>query len=66
MSELVVAPQCKLQGNAKCLDGHDGDGANGGTDRDIDERVLLSVHRCYPVDHDGREDGHRETVREKS
>ena len=53
LSKLIVAPQGKFHGNAKGLDGHDGDGANGRADRDVNERVSLSVHRCYPVDHDG-------------
>ena len=53
LSELIVAPQGKFQGNAKGFDGHDGDGANGRANRDVDEGVSLSVYRCYPVDHDG-------------
>lgn len=43
LSELVVASQCKLQGNTEGLDRHDRDGANSRADRDINERVLLSV-----------------------
>lgn len=62
MRELIVASQGELHSNTKSLDGHDRDGANGGANRDKNERILLPVHRCYPVNHYGREDGHCKTV----
>lgn len=66
LSELVVAPQCELQGNTESLDRHDRDGANSRADRNVNERVLLSVQRSYPVDHDGREDGHGKAIGKES
>lgn len=66
MRELIVASQGELHGNAKSLDGHDRNGANGGADGDENERVLLSIHRRYPVNHDGRENSHRKTVAKES
>ena len=59
MRELVIPAQGQFHGNAKRLDGHDGDGADGRADGDVDKRVLLPIHRSYPVDHHGRVDGHR-------
>ena len=65
MRELVVTTKGKLQGNAKSLDGHDGDGADGGTDRDKDEGILCAVNRRNSVDHDSRENRNSEAVEKK-
>lgn len=66
MRELVVPAQGQFDGNAKCLDGHDRNGADGRADRDVDERVLLPIHRSYPVNHHGRVDGHCQTIAQEA
>lgn len=50
--ELVVASKCELQSNAKGLDGHDRDGADGGADGEVDQGVSLAVHGGNSVDHE--------------
>lgn len=65
MNELVVSLKGELHGDAKRLDRHHRDGADGRADRDEDERVLLAVHWRDAVDHDGREDRDSETVKKK-
>lgn len=54
--ELVVAGKGQLERNAKGLDGHDGDGADGRADGEVDEGVSLAVDGGDSVDH---EDGKR-------
>ena len=66
MGELVIASEGELECDAKRLDGHDGDGADGRTDRDVYKRVLLSIHRRNSIDHDGGEDCDGQTVKEKA
>ena len=56
MAELVVAGKREFQGDAKGLDGHDGDGTDSRADGQIDECVLLAMDRRDSVDH---EDGKR-------
>lgn len=58
MSELIVPTQSKFQCDAECFDRHNRYGANGRTDGDVNERVLLSVDRCNSINHDCREDRH--------
>ena len=43
MAELVVACKCHFQGCSKCLDCHDGHGAGGRADGEINERVFAAV-----------------------
>ena len=57
MGELVIASKCHLERNAKGLDEHDGDGARGGADGQVDERVLLAIARGDFVYHADGEDG---------
>lgn len=66
MHELVVATNGQLHSDTESLHGHDGDGADGRADRDENERVLLSVHRSDSVNHNCRENGHRQTVEEEA
>lgn len=66
MGELIVAPEGELQRNAKRLDGHDRDGADSGADRDVYQRVLLSVHGRDAVDHDGGENRDSEAIDEEA
>ena len=57
MAELIVAGKCKLKGNTKSLDGHDGDGADGRANGKVNEGILLSVGGCNLVNHkDGKGD----------
>lgn len=64
--ELVVAGKGELQRDAKGLDRHDGDGADGGADGQVDERALLAVRRGHLVDHDDGEDCNEEHVEEEA
>lgn len=66
MGELVVSAKSQLERNAERFHGHDRDGANGGTDRDVDQRVLLAVDGGDTVDHYGREDRDSQTVQQKA
>lgn len=66
MGELVIPAEGELQCDSKRFDRHDGDGANSGADRDVDERVLFPVHRRNPVDHDGRVDRNGEAIDEET
>lgn len=50
--KLVVAGKSKLQGDTESLDRHDGDGADGGADGQVNEGVLLSVDWCDLVNHE--------------
>lgn len=50
--ELVVASECELESNAKGLDGHDRDGADGGADGQVDQGVSLAVDGGNSVDHE--------------
>lgn len=53
--ELVVASECELKSNAKGLDGHDRDGADGRADGQVDQGVSLAVDGGNSVDHqDGK------------
>lgn len=65
MGELIVAAEGELQRNAKRLDGHDRNRADGGADRDVYKRVLLSVHGGDSVDHDGGVDCDSEAINEE-
>ena len=62
MRELVVACESHLEGNAKGLDEHDGDGAGCGADGQVDERVLAAMLGGDLIDHEDGEDGDKETV----
>lgn len=66
MRELVIPAQRKLERNSKALDCHDGDGADGGADADIDHRVLLAIHWRNLVDHDQCEDCHDRNICEEA
>lgn len=50
-----MAAKSQLDCDAEGLDGHDGNRANCGTDRDEDERVFLAVFRGDAINHDSRE-----------
>ena len=66
MGELVVPAQRELDRDAEGLDGHDGDGADSGADRNVDKRVLLPVRGRNPIDHNSRENGYHETIEKES
>lgn len=66
MRELVVAAEGELERDTEALDRHDGDGADGAADAEVDERVLASVSRRDAVDHDGCEDADEEDVEEET
>lgn len=65
MGKLIVASECKLQGDSECLDRHDRYGTDGRADRYIDERIVLAVNRRDFVYHDGGEDDYRQAVDNK-
>lgn len=65
VGELVVAGKRQLEGDAKGLDGHDRDGADGRADAQVDERVLLAVSRRHLVDHDTRERADDEGIQQE-
>lgn len=65
MDKLIVARECQLQSNTKGLDRHDGDRSHGRADRDVDERVLLSVEGGDSVNHHGRENRHCQAVKKE-
>lgn len=62
MRELIVTPECQLQGDSEGLDRHDGHGANGRADGEIDERILLAVFGRNLVYHHDGEDSHGNSV----
>lgn len=66
MRELVVARKGELKGDAKGLDGHDGNGSNGRANRQIDESVLLSVHGCNFVNHEDGESHHCNRIEQEA
>ena len=65
MDKLIVARECQLQSNTEGLDRHDGDRSHGRADRDVDERVLLSIEGGDSVNHHGRENRHCQAVKKK-
>ena len=65
MCELVVSRKGQLQRNAKCLDSHYRDRADGRADAQIDEWVLLSVLRRNIVDHEDGKAGDHDRVDEE-
>lgn len=66
MSELIVARKGELEGDAKSLDGHDRDGADRRTDRQVNDRVLLAVDGSDLVDHNDCEDDDRKGIQKKT
>lgn len=66
VGELVVTGKGQLDGNTDTLDGHDGDGADGAADGNIDQRVLASITRAHAVDHDSREDDDQQHIEEEA
>lgn len=58
MCELVVPGESELKRNAESFDGHDGDRAHRGADRQINQRIALAIERRDFVDHDHGEDSH--------
>lgn len=65
VGKLVVPGKRQLEGDAKGLDGHDRDGADGRADAQVDERVLLAVSRRHLVDHDTREHADDEGIQQE-
>lgn len=59
MNELVIAAECQLERDAESLDRHDRNGADGGADRDVNERVFLAIDWRNPIYHHSRENGNR-------
>lgn len=66
MRELVASTKCKLQGNAKSLDSHDGYRANGRADGDVNERVLAAIFWRNPVNHEDGEYADNDAVDQKA
>lgn len=66
MAELVIAGKGKLEGDAKGLGRHDGDGADGGANREIDERILLAVERSNSVNHEDGKGNHGNRVEKEA
>jgi hypothetical protein len=64
--KLVVPGERHLERQAERLDEHDGDGARGGADGDVDEGVLAAVLGRDLVDHENGEDGDEEAVEEEA
>lgn len=65
MAELVVASDSQLDSDTKCFDRHDGDGADGRADGDVNERVSTAIPRGDFVYHGNGKDGDKETVEEE-
>lgn len=66
MRELVIAPESELQGNTKCLDRHNGDGADCRADGDVDKRILATISWRNAVYHDTRKCCHHRDVEQKA
>lgn len=66
MAELVIAGKGKLEGDAKGLGGHDGDGADGGANGEIDERILLAMERSNSVNHEDGKGNHGNRVEKEA
>lgn len=64
--ELVVARKCHLEGDTEGLDEHDGDGASGRANREVNERVLATVLGRNLVNHEDAEDDAESAVKEES
>lgn len=66
VDELVVASEGQFHRDTERLDRHDRDGADSRTNRDENQRILLSMHRGNPIDHDSGEDCNDQAVEEES
>lgn len=66
MSELVISGESQLDGDTDTLDRHDGHTSDGAADGNVDEGVLASITRAYPVDHDCRKDNDQQDVEEEA
>ena len=64
--ELVVPRKCHLEGDTEGLDEHDGNGAGGRANREVNERVLATVLGRNTVDHEDAEDDTESAVEEES
>lgn len=64
--ELVLAIEGHLQGGTESFDGHDGNGAGGRADGEVDEGVLAAVLGGDLVDHEDGEDGDEGAVEEEA
>lgn len=64
--ELVVACEGHLQCNPESFDEHDGDGASGRADGEVNKRILAAVLGRDLVDHEGGKDGDEEAVDEEA
>lgn len=62
MRKLIMPAQREFHRDTEGFDRHDGNRADGGANRDEDERVPLAVDGRDSVDHDGRENSDCETV----
>jgi len=62
MRELIASAQSEFQGDTKCLDRHDGDGANCRADGDVDERVLATISWRNAINHDAGKCCHEHDV----
>lgn len=65
VSKLVIAAESKFDRNAKTFDRHDADGADQGTDRDINDRGSSSIFGRYGGYHDDGEDQNDGAIEEK-
>lgn len=66
MAELVISGKRELQSNAESLDRHDGNGADGGADGEIDECVVFAVLRRDPIDHEDGKGDDGDSIQEES
>ena len=60
MSKLVFAAKREFQSNAEAFDSHDGDGADGRANADVNHGIFLPINRGDLIDHDHcekRDDG---------
>jgi hypothetical protein len=64
--ELVLSSECHLERDSEGLDEHDGHGAGGGADGEVDEGVLAPVLGRDLVDHEDGEDGDKCAVEEEA
>jgi hypothetical protein len=66
MGKLIVTVECHLQCCAKRLDSHDGDGAGGGADGEVNERILATIFGRNFVDHEDGENGNEAAIYEET
>ena len=66
VAKLILSLECHFQGDAECLDSHNGDRAGRRANRKVYEGILSAMLRSNLVYHDNREYGDECAVEQKS